>query len=214
MGWIQKLCDVYDVVSLADIPEEANHPQLARVGFVKKKVNYVVMISEDGAFSSAGALGKDDCECIVPSTPQAESRTSTKGAPYPLAENLKYLAEEKGSTTRCSTCISTSSRTGAPSPRRPSASGRCSPICEGARFWTTCAATCPARSSCTRMKARRILAVRTPGRWSALAWRTALPAKCACGSEGRAGQLVGLFRAHAGWRRGALLRDGRNASDP
>ena len=97
MGWMQKLCDVYDVVSRADIPEEANHPQLARVGFVKKKVNYVVMISEDGAFSSAGALGKDDCECIVPSTPQAESRTSTKGAPYPLAENLKYLAEEKGS---------------------------------------------------------------------------------------------------------------------
>ena len=83
MGWIQKLCDVYDVVSRADIPEEANHPQLARVGFVKKKVNYVVMISEDGAFSSAGALGKDDavllgdiefdlprdCACCEPNLP-------------------------------------------------------------------------------------------------------------------------------------------------
>ena len=38
MGWIQKLCDVYDVVSRVDISEESNRTQLVRVGFTKKAV--------------------------------------------------------------------------------------------------------------------------------------------------------------------------------
>lgn len=96
MGWIQKLCDVYDVVSRVDIPEEINHTQLVRVGFTKKNITYVVTVTADGGFSSVSVPGKDDCECIVPATPEAEGRTGAEGAPYPLAENLKYLVEEEG----------------------------------------------------------------------------------------------------------------------
>lgn len=96
MGWMQRLCDVYDVVSRIDIPENANHTQLVRVGFIKKKVDYLVTVTADGRFSSADELGKNERECIVPTTPEAEGRTGAKGAPYPLAENLKYFAGEEG----------------------------------------------------------------------------------------------------------------------
>ena len=91
---MQKLCDVYDVVSAVDIPESENHTQLVRVGFTKKKVDYVVTVTADGGFSSVSALDKE--ECVVPTTPEAEGRTGANGAPYPLAENLKYFAEEEG----------------------------------------------------------------------------------------------------------------------
>lgn len=94
MGWMQKLCDVYDVVSRVDIPEEENHTQLVRVGFVKKKVQYLVTITSGGALSSVSALGKDECECIVPATLEARTRTGDKGTPFPLAESLKYFAED------------------------------------------------------------------------------------------------------------------------
>lgn len=96
MGWMQRLCDVYDVVSRIDIPEDANYTQLVPVGFTKKKMDYVVAVTADGRFSSAHKLGDDDRECVVPTTPEAEGRTGAKGAPYPLAENLKYFAGEEG----------------------------------------------------------------------------------------------------------------------
>ena len=96
MGWIQKRCDVYDVVSRVDISEENNRTQLVRVGFTKKAVRYEITVAADGEFSSVSVLGKDDCECVVPTTPEAEGRTGANGAPFPLAENLKYFVEEEG----------------------------------------------------------------------------------------------------------------------
>lgn len=97
MGWIQRLCEVYDVVSGVDMPEEIHHTQLVRVGFTKKKINYLVWITAAGTFSRVIELDKDDCDCIVPTTPEAEGRTGANGAPYPLAEQLKYLVEEPDS---------------------------------------------------------------------------------------------------------------------
>ncbi len=94
MGWMQKLCDVYDVVSRVEIPKENNHPQLVRVGFTKKKVGYVVTVTANGEFSSVNELGKDNCECVVPTTPEAETRTTSK--PDLLADKLKYFVEEAG----------------------------------------------------------------------------------------------------------------------
>lgn len=96
MGWMQRLCDVYDVVSRIDIPEDAHHTQLVPVGFIKKKMDYLVTVTADGCFSSAHKLDDDERECIVPTTPEAEGRTGAKGAPYPLAENIKYFAGEEG----------------------------------------------------------------------------------------------------------------------
>lgn len=96
MGWMQRLCDVYDVVSRIDIPEDANHTQLVPVGFTKKKMDYLVIVKADGCFSSAHKPDDDERECIVPTTPEAEGRTGAKGAPYPLAENIKYFAGEEG----------------------------------------------------------------------------------------------------------------------
>lgn len=98
MGWMQKLCDVYDVVSAVDIPESENHTQLVRVGFTKKKVDYVVTVTADGEFSSVSMIDEDDF--IVPTTPDAEGRTTADGEPFPLADNLKSLGVEEGRTTR------------------------------------------------------------------------------------------------------------------
>ena len=81
MGWIQRLCEVYDVVSGVDMPEEIHHTQLVRVGFTKKKINYLVRITAAGTFSRVIELDKDDCDCIVPTTPEAEGRTGANGAP-------------------------------------------------------------------------------------------------------------------------------------
>ena len=58
--------------------------------------DFSVTVAADGEFSSVSVLGKDDCECVVPTTPEAEGRTGANGAPFPLAENLKYFVEEEG----------------------------------------------------------------------------------------------------------------------
>lgn len=96
MSWIQRLCDVYDMVSRADIPEDSNHAQLIPIGFTEKNIKYVVTIKADGAFSSVNVLEKAEGKCIVPSTNEAEGRTGSKGDPYPLADSIKYFIEEEG----------------------------------------------------------------------------------------------------------------------
>ena len=58
MGWIQKLCDVYDVVSRVDIPEESHHTQLVRVGFTKKTVRYEITVAADGSAVAVSAAGE------------------------------------------------------------------------------------------------------------------------------------------------------------
>ncbi len=101
MGWMQKLCEAYDVGIVSDQRNE-NSP-LIPVGFVRKSIKYHVVLTMDGQFVSADELnekrtdtdGKGQPPMLeIPSTPQAESRTGDKGAPYPLSENLKYLACE------------------------------------------------------------------------------------------------------------------------
>ena len=86
MSWIEKLCEVYD-----SAVERAAEPPLLPVGFVMKQIRFNVTLSADGRFVKAEELDVERQNCMVPSTPEAEGRTGTKGMPFPLADCLKYL---------------------------------------------------------------------------------------------------------------------------
>ena len=85
MSWIQKLYEVYDVMAGT---EECD---LLPVGFVQKKIKFNIILSANGEFVTAQQLPKEAQDFAVPSTPQAAGRSGKHWAPYPLADQLKYL---------------------------------------------------------------------------------------------------------------------------
>lgn len=89
MAWMQKLCEAYDAAIETSATQEQT--PLVPLGFIEKKITYLVLLSEDGQFVSAQELPKQEQSSIVPTTPKAESRSSSKIEPFPLAEQLKYL---------------------------------------------------------------------------------------------------------------------------
>lgn len=91
MGWMQKLNEVYDVMIEVKPEEGSNQVTLIPEGFVQKSVKYLVTLTADATFFSVREHSEDEIRCIIPSTPQAEARTGDNGAPFPLAEQLKYL---------------------------------------------------------------------------------------------------------------------------
>lgn len=89
MSWIQKLCDVYDHV--IDTAAADGDGALLPVGFLLKPIKYNIILSPQGEFVTAQVVPKEEQLCAVPTLPQAESRTTDNGTPFPLAEGLKYL---------------------------------------------------------------------------------------------------------------------------
>lgn len=87
MSWLQKLGEVYDMM----IGTEGCG--LLPVGMIFKKIKYNIILSSDGKFITAQQLPKDAQVFAVPTTPQAEGRTSA-GVPFPLADQLKYLVTD------------------------------------------------------------------------------------------------------------------------
>ncbi|MCD7829187.1 MAG: type I-C CRISPR-associated protein Cas8c/Csd1 [Clostridiales bacterium] len=108
MGWMQKLCEAYDVGIVSD--QSGEKTPLVPVGFVRKSVKYHIVLTMDGHFVSADEPKEKRNEndkkgqppiLEIPSTPQAESRTGSNGAPYPLTEGLNYLVyEDEGNRGR------------------------------------------------------------------------------------------------------------------
>lgn len=92
MSWMQKLCEAYDASITCDQSKES--VMLVPLGFIRKKVKYHVVLTQDGRFVSADELMNESGFQEIPSTPQAESRTGDNGAPFPLTEQLKYLVYE------------------------------------------------------------------------------------------------------------------------
>ena len=89
MSTLRKLCDVFDAV-IDTTGAEEDRPLLP-IGFVQKKIKYNILLSPGGEFLTAQPLPEEEQLCAIPSSPQAEGRTSTKSAPFPLADCLKYL---------------------------------------------------------------------------------------------------------------------------
>lgn len=98
MSLMQKLCEAYDAGICCDQSKEA--VPLMPVGFVRKKIKFHVILTLEGEFVSANELAGKDQFMEIPSTPQAESRTGDNVAPFPLAEQLKYLIYEERNKKR------------------------------------------------------------------------------------------------------------------
>lgn len=92
MGWMNKLCEVYDsaIESFASSTADNSKATLIPVGMIKKPLKYTVTINRFGAFERADELADEFSSAIVPTTAQAEARTGNP-APYPLAEQLQYF---------------------------------------------------------------------------------------------------------------------------
>ena len=97
MNWISRLCDVYDHVSGTPAVPSDGGP--APAGFTHMHIDYNIIISKEGEFVTAQHLAEAD-KHVVPCTPQAETRTSSKIVPYPLADKLKYLIVKDESDNR------------------------------------------------------------------------------------------------------------------
>lgn len=62
------------------------------VGFVQKKIKYRIILTAEGRFETAVPIPDEEQDSMIPSTPQAEGRTGENGPPFPMADQLKYLA--------------------------------------------------------------------------------------------------------------------------
>lgn len=99
MSWIQSLCNAYETVMTASSDGTAS---LLPIGFTQKDIKFHIILDQKGEFQSAQVW--DDKKVkhfeVVPSTPQAESRTGENGAPFPLADQLKYFVCDQEETLR------------------------------------------------------------------------------------------------------------------
>ncbi len=92
MSWINQLLKTYEAVSRQGAFEEAEHP-LIPAGFIEKRMGIMVTLSADGSFSGAERIEKNKGDSVMlPTTPEAESRTSSRLPPFPLFDSLVYLA--------------------------------------------------------------------------------------------------------------------------
>ena len=90
MGWMQHLVETYENVKDTNAFEEADHP-LVPAGFVEKKATIHVVLTKNGTFWRAERVAKEESRFVIPSTPEAEGRTS-RPEPYPLCDTLRYVA--------------------------------------------------------------------------------------------------------------------------
>ncbi len=91
MGWMQRLCQTYDNMRGTDAFTERGHP-LVPAGFIEKRAAIHVTLTEDGAFARAERFPEDEQSQIIPSSPEAEARVGFASIPFPLCEQLRYVA--------------------------------------------------------------------------------------------------------------------------
>ncbi len=97
LSWIQKLNEAYEsVIHTAAVKDEI---KIIPAGFTQKEIKYHVILDDEGEFVSAGELPKKTIY-MIPTTPQAESRTGENGPPFPLFDQLKYLVPGDNGSAR------------------------------------------------------------------------------------------------------------------
>ena len=87
MSYLTSLCETYNnFYGRGD--EEMGNAGIVPVGFVEKKMAYVVYLDKKGEFH--GAV-KEERSVLMPSSPDAASRTG-QVRPYPLYDDMRYVA--------------------------------------------------------------------------------------------------------------------------
>lgn len=91
MSWMQALLDTYDNYYAGPIKNRGT--VLPPIGFTTKKIDIQVYLDKDGTFNHANLLDNDR-RIIVPSLLEAEGRTGSTSAPYPLIDEICYVGRD------------------------------------------------------------------------------------------------------------------------
>ncbi|MDR2033368.1 MAG: type I-C CRISPR-associated protein Cas8c/Csd1 [Helicobacteraceae bacterium] len=93
MGYLQTLCDTYDAISniagKADVKPNGDTLVLSPLGHIRIETHISAILNENGNMINVRPELKIAC---APSAIEAESRSSTTIAPYPLIDQLEYTA--------------------------------------------------------------------------------------------------------------------------
>ena len=91
MGWMQNLCQTYDNMLGSDAFTDGDHPLVA-AGFIEKKAAIHVTLTAAGGFAHAARFEKGAETQVIPSSPEAEVRVGSVSIPFPLCDQLRYVA--------------------------------------------------------------------------------------------------------------------------
>lgn len=96
MSWLLNLYETYeantDLVGKIAMKHNEQEYTLLPVSHTTQKAQIEVDITEDGEFHSATVIDKDDSNTLIPCTEHSASRAGKVNAPYPLHDNLGYVA--------------------------------------------------------------------------------------------------------------------------
>lgn len=91
MGLLQKAYETYDCMEhLAGVETEQKEP-LAPIFHSITRAQVEITLDQDGAFTSARAVDKNEPKILIPVTEESAGRTSSP-SPHPLCDQLEYVA--------------------------------------------------------------------------------------------------------------------------
>ncbi|MGW6299660.1 type I-C CRISPR-associated protein Cas8c/Csd1 [Peribacillus butanolivorans] len=96
MSWLLNLFETYesnlDRVGVIEKMYNDKEYTLLPISHTTQNAHIEVEITEDGEFHSATVIEKSDASTLIPCTEDSANRTSSKIAPYPLHDKLRYVA--------------------------------------------------------------------------------------------------------------------------
>lgn len=96
MGWIQNLCDTYDIcAAAAGISGADQSKMLLPIYHTLTELNLIIYLNGDGTFNRAEKVNKT--YICIPCTDESEGRSGTDAInnPHPLFDQVKYLEGQK-----------------------------------------------------------------------------------------------------------------------
>ena len=95
MSWIQKLYDTYQQCQLASsLATYGDVSILLPISHTTQEAHIEITVDQDGNFSRATVVSKEESRTIVPCTEESGGRTGSKPKPHPLCDKLQYVAKD------------------------------------------------------------------------------------------------------------------------
>lgn len=96
MSWLQNLYETYEQnhLQIGKIEKKYNGQEftLLPISHTTQNAHIEVSITEEGCFHSAKVIDKGDASTLIPCTEASASRAGKVNSPYPLHDNLGYVA--------------------------------------------------------------------------------------------------------------------------
>ena len=95
MSWTQKLYDTYQRCQLTSSPVTYGDVSIPLpISHTTQEAHLEITIDQDGNFSRAKVVSKEESRTIVPCTEESGGRTGSKPKPHPLCDKLQYVAKD------------------------------------------------------------------------------------------------------------------------